>query len=79
MSLSKDQVSKILALVLAFVIGLLAVFGYDVGVIQPREQSLPPANAGAAIEQAAPMVGTGALDCAAPADADVTPADAGAP
>ncbi len=72
MSLNKDQVSKILALFLAFLIGLLTVFGYDVGVIQPREQSLPPANAGAAIEQATPMVGTGALDCA-----DVTPADAG--
>ena len=71
MSLSKDQVSKILALVLAFVIGLLAVFGYDVGVIQPREQSLPTANAGAAIEQAALPT------CVAPAS--VTPAEAGAP
>ena len=69
MSLNKDQVSKILALFLAFLIGLLTVFGYDVGVIQPREQSLPPANAGAAIEQAMPTYGTGALDCAAPADA----------
>ena len=74
MSLSKDQVSQILALVLAFLIGLLAVFGYDVGVIQPREQSLPPANAGASIELATPAHGAGALDCA-----DVTPADAGAP
>ena len=55
MSLSKDQVSKILALVLAFVIGLLAVFGYDLGVIQPREQ--------ASIELATPAHGTGALDC----------------
>ena len=63
MSLSKGHVSKILALVLAFVIGLLAVFGYDLGVIQPREQSLPPANAGASIELATPAHGTGALDC----------------
>jgi hypothetical protein len=61
MSLEKEQVSKIIALVLAFLVGLLAVFGYDVGVIQPREQSLAPANAGAAIEQAAPDLG--ALDC----------------
>ena len=55
MTLDKAQVSKIITLVLAFLIGLLAVFGYDVGVIQPREQ--------AAIEQAAATPGLRALDC----------------
>jgi hypothetical protein len=63
MTLDKEQVSKIITLLLAFLVGLLAVFGYDVGVIQPREQSLPPAKAGAAIEQAAATPGLGALDC----------------
>jgi hypothetical protein len=64
MSLEKEQVSKIITLALAFLIGLLAVFGYDVGVIQPREQSLPSAKAGAAIQQAVTAPGFGALDCA---------------
>jgi hypothetical protein len=52
MTLDKAQVSKIIGLLLAFLIGLLAVFGYDVGVIQPREQ--------AAIQQA-----VAAPDCGA--------------
>lgn len=35
--MSKTQISKIIAIVLMAVLALLAVFGYDVGVIQPRE------------------------------------------
>lgn len=35
--MSQDKISKIIGIVLSLVIALLAVFGYDVGVIQPRE------------------------------------------
>lgn len=35
--MTKEKTSKIIAIVLMAVLALLAVFGYDVGVIQPRE------------------------------------------
>jgi hypothetical protein len=37
MNITKDQISKIISIVIVAAIALLAVFGYDVGVIQPRE------------------------------------------
>ena len=35
--MNKDRLVKIMGIVLTAVIALLAVFGYDVAVIQPRE------------------------------------------
>jgi len=36
MKLTKEQISQIIGIVISAVIALLAVFGYDVGVVQPR-------------------------------------------
>ena len=39
MKLNKEQIGKILGILVTALIALLAVFGYDVGVVRPREQA----------------------------------------
>jgi hypothetical protein len=37
MPLSKEQIGRIIGIVLAAALALLSVFGYDVTIVQPRE------------------------------------------
>lgn len=43
MSLTKPQISAIVSAVIAFVVAVLAVFGYNVIVVQPQIQALTAA------------------------------------
>lgn len=38
--MSREQIGKIIGIVLTMLVALLGAFGYDVGVIQPREEAL---------------------------------------
>lgn len=40
MQLSKDQISTIISALISFVVALLAVFGYNVLVLQPQIEQL---------------------------------------
>lgn len=40
MSLTKPQISAIVSAVIAFVVAILAVFGYNVAVVQPQLEQL---------------------------------------
>lgn len=40
MSLTKDQISAILSAVIAAIVAILAVFGYNVMVLQPQIEQL---------------------------------------
>lgn len=38
--MSKDQISAIVSAVIAFVVAVLAVFGYNIAIVQPQLQQL---------------------------------------
>ena len=40
MNITKEQWSKVIGAAIAFVLVLLSIFGYDVGVVQPREEAI---------------------------------------
>jgi len=44
--LTKEQISQIISIVISAIIALLAVFGYDVGIMQPRLAALSAPAAG---------------------------------
>lgn len=43
MQLNKDQISAIVSAVIAFIVAVLAVFGYNIIVLQPQIEALTAA------------------------------------